>query len=321
MLTLLTRTANDHARVLATGALRRAFGGGRTRPSPSVDASTSADPGLFGPGSVTWRVHSDLAMFVGGVRALLVQTTHPLAMAGIAQHSAYRDDPLGRLDRTAQFVAATTYGTTAEAESAITHVRAVHTRVRGRASDGRPYAANDPHLLSWVHHTEVHSFLVAAQRYGSAIDAHDADAYVGEMSELGHRLGVVDAATSVRELRDVLDAFRPELAITKEARDAVRFLLVPPLPVATRPAHAVITAAAVGLLPLSTRLALRLPPAVVVDPLVVQPAARALLATLRWALGASPVRRSAEERCAAASQDAGACSSATTARHRSGSLR
>jgi uncharacterized protein (DUF2236 family) len=145
---------------------------------PALDFATTDDPGLFGPDSVAWRVHADRSMLVGGVRALFLQVLHPLAMAGVAQRSAYREDPLGRLSRTGRFIAATTYGSTAEAEASIAVVRTVHEHVRGTTSDGRPYAATDPALLAWVHNVEVESFLEAYRRYGPGLDDADADHYV-----------------------------------------------------------------------------------------------------------------------------------------------
>ena len=139
---------------------------------------------------MTWRVHADPSMFIGGLRALLLQTMHPLAMAGVADHSDYRDDPMGRLRRTSLFVATTTYGTTAQAEAAIAGVERAHRAVVGVAPDGRPYSAGDPHLITWIHHAEVDSFLRTHQRYGARpLAAADADRYVDEMAEICERLG------------------------------------------------------------------------------------------------------------------------------------
>src|SRR6202040_2590252 len=112
------------------------------------------------------RVHADASMFVGGLRALLLQSLHPLAMAGVAQHSDYRGDPWGRLARTSTFLAVTTYGPAAEGQGAVDRIRGIHRRVHGVARDGRPYSAADPHLLEWVHIAEVDSFLRAHRRYG-----------------------------------------------------------------------------------------------------------------------------------------------------------
>ena len=255
---------------------------------PPVDLAVRAgddDPGLFGPDSVTWRVHADSAMFVGGLRALLLQVMHPLAMAGVADHSAYRTDPMGRLWRTSLYVGTTTFGSTDDARAAIAMVKRVHERVVGVAADGRPYAANDPHLLLWVHHTLVDSFLRAYRRYGSTpLTDADADRYVDEMAVLAHEFGADPAARSVAELRSWFGAERPELRAERPARDAVRFLMFPPLPVISRPAYAVIASAAVGLLPRSVRRQLWLPTVPAADPLVVRPATRTLMRTLDWVM-------------------------------------
>ncbi|MGH8862516.1 MAG: oxygenase MpaB family protein, partial [Jatrophihabitantaceae bacterium] len=144
----------------------------------------------FAEGRPIRRVHGDSAMFVGGLRALLLQSLHPLAMAGVAGHSGYRSDPWGRLQRTSYFIAVTTFGASCDAEAAVGQVRAVHDRVRGRAPDGRPYSANDPHLLRWVHVAEVDSFLATYQRYGRApLDQAGRDAYVADTAVVARALG------------------------------------------------------------------------------------------------------------------------------------
>jgi len=247
------------------------------------------DPGLFGPDSVTWRVHADSSMFVGGLRALLLQTMHPLAMAGVAEHSAYRSDPLGRLRRTANYVGLTTFGTTEQADEMVAMVRRVHEQVRGTAPDGRPYDANDPHLLLWVHHALVDSFLRTYQRYGAApLSDADADQYVAEMAVMAERLGAEPAATSVAGLEAWFSRERPVLGATPDARRAAWWLMVPPLPLAVRPTYAVIAAAAVGSLPAWVRRQLRLPVAPGADPLVVRPATTLLLRSLDWVMAAHP---------------------------------
>ena len=135
-------------------------------------------------------IHADASMFVGGLRALLLQSLHPRAMAGVAQHSDYRNDPWGRLQRTADFLAATTFGPRTEAERAIATVRRVHTRVTGTTSDGRRYDANDPHLLKWVHIAEADSFVRAHRRFGSVrLTASDYDRYVADMAVVAEHLG------------------------------------------------------------------------------------------------------------------------------------
>ena len=244
------------------------------------------DNGYFGPDSAIWQVHGDLSMLIGGLRALLLQTMHPLTMAGVADHSDYRSDPLGRLHRTGDFVGTTTFGTKKEADRSIRVVKKIHKRVEGTTPDGRPYSATDPHLLAWVHATEADSFLRAYRRFGAG-DLSDAraDEYVANMSVVASKLGVKSPPTTVEELRDELIAFRPELEVGQQAREAVRFLVLPPLPVATLGPYGIIGAAAVGLLPRFARWQLRLPRGPISEPLVVRPAARALIRSLGWVLG------------------------------------
>ena len=247
---------------------------------------TAPGPRWFDDDRVIRRVHTDASMFVGGLRALLLQSLHPLAMAGVAQHSDFRADPWGRLQRTADFLAATTFGPIPVAERSIAVVRKVHERVVGTASDGRAYSANDPHLLRWVHICEVDSFLAAYQRYGSApLSPDDADAYVRDTSLVARKLGVNEPPMSVRELKAELREYRPEMAGTREAREAARFLLLePPLPFAARAPFAVLGAAAVALLPAWTRWPLRLPFLPLSETVLVRPAGAAITQLIRWSL-------------------------------------
>lgn len=249
------------------------------------------EPGWFPPDAPIRRVHADASMFVGGLRALLFQSMHPLAMAGVAQHSDYRHDPWGRLQRTADFLAATTFGPASEARRAVDVVHRVHERVTGSARDGRPYAANDPHLLSWVHLAELDSFLAAHDRYGAdPLTAGERDEYVSNAAVIARALGVEAPPTSTRELRDQLRAFRPELRGTREAREAARYLLLqPPMPVAARPAYGMLAAAAVALMPAWTRWPLRLPWLPITETLAVRPAGELVTRTLRWAIRPRPV--------------------------------
>lgn len=252
----------------------------RLRPD---ELANGDDPGLFGPASVVWRVHGESSMLIGGLRALLLQTLHPLTMAGVADHSDYLDDPWGRLHRTGRFIGATTFGHTATAEGVIARVRAVHNRVVGVAPDGRPYSANDPHLLLWVHVTEVDSFLAAYDRYGSGnLTDDERDSYVAEMAEVGRRLGTAEPPTTVAELADVLDGYRAECTYSKQVRDAVRFLLAPPVPLPLRPAYGLIAAASVGLLPGWARWKLRLPLPPGVDPVAIRIPAALLTRSIGW---------------------------------------
>ena len=161
-------------------------------PDPLADTFDHlGDPGLFGPGSVTWWLMSDPAAFVGGIRSLLVQAAHPEVVAGVGDHSAYREDPLGRLSRTAAYVAATTYGSLPEVDAALGVVRAAHRPVSGTSHRGFSYDAADPGMGAWVHNALVDSFLAARRAYGpTPVSDADADAYVAEQVRLGERLGV-----------------------------------------------------------------------------------------------------------------------------------
>ncbi len=246
----------------------------------------SDEPGWFDEDEPIRRVHADASMFIGGLRALLLQSLHPLAMAGVAEHSDYRHDPWGRLQRTADFLAATTYGPVSQARLAVDRVRSVHERVVGVAGDGRPYAANDPHLLTWVHVAELDSFLAAHDRYGTEPLVGSArDRYVENAAVVADALGAADPPRSERELRARLDDFRPELRSTREARDAARYLLLqPPLPLAARPAYGMIASAAVALMPAWTRWPLRLPWLPVTETVAVRPAGDLITRTLRWAI-------------------------------------
>ncbi len=253
----------------------------------------SDGPRWFGPDRPIRVVHGDASMFVGGVRAILLQSLHPLAMAGVAQHSDFRADPWGRLQRTSHFLARTTFGTVDQAEAACRTVRSVHRRVVGVAGDGRPYSASDPHLLRWVHLAEVDSFLVAHDRYGQRrLEPAERDGYVEDMAVVATALGVIDPPTTVAELRSQLRGYRPELHSTREAREAARFLLVPPLPLAARAPYALLSAAAVGLLPLWARRSLRLPLGPVTAAVLVRPAGSLVIGLTRWALSpGSPAAR------------------------------
>jgi uncharacterized protein (DUF2236 family) len=246
------------------------------------------EPGWFDDDAPIRRVHADASMFIGGMRALLFQSLHPLAMAGVAQHSDYRADPWGRLQRTADFLAATTFGPASQAQRAVDIVHRVHKRVVGTASDGRPYAANDPHLLHWVHIAELDSFLAAHDRYGAQpLVGAERDQFVAESAVVARALGVEHPPTTEDELRQHLRTFRPELRGTREARDAARYLIVqPPLPLAGRAPYGLICASAVALMPAWTRLPLRLPWLPVSEATVLRPAGELVTRTLRWALPA-----------------------------------
>jgi uncharacterized protein (DUF2236 family) len=241
---------------------------------------------FFRPDGMARRVHGDLApMVIGGLSALLLQTLHPLTMAGVSDHSGYTDDPVGRLRRTAAFVGTTTFGSADDAREAIDRVRRLHRRVHGIAPDGRPYSAADPSLVTWVHVAEAWSFLRATDRFGERrLDRRARDAYLAETASLAHLLGAEWAPRTVDEVDSYFQMMRPQLYAGRQALEARDFLL---RGVARRPgdraAYTVIAAAAVSVLPGWARRELRIPRLPLVDAAVVIPVAQVFCAGLRWA--------------------------------------
>jgi uncharacterized protein (DUF2236 family) len=190
-----------------------------------------ADEGLFGPASVTWRVGTDLSRSVAGLRALLIQALHPLAMAGVDQHSDWRQDPVGRLAATSAYLATVSYGDRAAAERAGARVRRIHEYVKGTDTvTGRPYEAGDPALLLWVHAALVDSGVVACRLFGTPLSPEDGDRYVAEMVVAAELVGVPtgQVPASLAELDAYLTATRPELLCTPAASESMAYLLDPP---------------------------------------------------------------------------------------------
>ena len=181
---------------------------------------------LFSPDSVTWRVHSDPSMAVGGVRALLEQALHPGAMDGVAKNSNFRDDAWGRLQRTGDYVATITFAPKEEAEALSARVRSVHTKL----------GLDDPHLLLWVHMAMVDSFLDVTLRAGLKLSANEQNQYVAEMVEFAHQVGISrnDVPDSVVSMRKYFEDIKPELSASDDAKRAALFLTIPPMPKAVR---------------------------------------------------------------------------------------
>ena len=293
----------DRLRRLALAPVARSLAGSRM-PGERYDVPLG-DPGLFGPDSVTWRVHGDPSMLIGGVAALLLQTLHPLTMAGISDHSDFRRRPADRLSRTSSFVLATTFGGTPVAERCFDVVRTVHRRVRGTAPDGRIYDAGDPDLVTWVHAAEVACFLAADRAYSlHPVLGSDQDRYLEEVSVIADRLGGRQVPRSREELRAYFAAMRPELAATPEARDTARFILAPPRQdPRLRPGYQVLARAAVGIMPrwASTMLGVALP--MPVDLAVVRPLAWTTMNGLRLVAGRNELVATARARAEGRSAD------------------
>ena len=259
-----------------------------------------ADVGLFGPDSVTWRIHGDPSMLIGGLRSLLAQALNPRAMAGVDQHSDFRVDPWGRLRRTSAYVAATTFGDTATAEAAGAVVRAVHERVKGvDPHTGRTYSAGDHDLLAWIHNVEVHSFLLAYRRHGGRVSDADADRYVAEMVRAGELMGLApdEVPHDLAGLRAVIRS--APIEISPAAMRAKEFLMSPPMPPVARPLYAIPFAAAVSLLPRKVRRLYGLPWFPPAEP-AVRITTYGLLRVMNLALPEPPALRHARARLAAA---------------------
>jgi uncharacterized protein (DUF2236 family) len=190
--------------------------------------------GFFGPDSVTWRVHSDPSFSVGGLRALLLQALHPVAMDGVARFSGgFREQPWPRLIRTATYVDTLTFGTRTEAVRAVARVRGIHRRLGGvEETTGRAYRVDDADLLLWVHCCEVDSLLSVARRAGLPLTDVEADRYVAEQVTAAELIGVParDVPASVTELDAYFERMQPSLAVTQAAREAYRLILLPPMP-------------------------------------------------------------------------------------------
>lgn len=257
-------------------------GGGAT----TAITRPAGDDGLFGPCSAARQVHGDFtAMMIGGVSALLLQMLHPRALAGVWDHSDFRADMTGRLQRTARFIAVTTYGSTRDAEAMIARVRHVHGGVRGTLPDGTPYSAEDPALLAWVHAAEARSFLAAYLRYRDpSFPAARQDRYFQEMAVLARRLGAGDVPETRAGIETYLLAMRGALAVDMRTREVAGLLLgrrsTSP---ASRPLHGVLLEAGVDLLPGWAR-AMHGRDTPIARRLAVRTGAAGAGAVLRWAL-------------------------------------
>ncbi len=270
-------------RRMLIGTIRNIFNDAERGETPVV----RSDQALYPPDSVIWRVHGDVtSMMVGGVSALLLQMLHPSALAGVWDHSTFREDMLGRLRRTARFIAVTTYGERDLAQAAIAKVRAVHEHVRGTLPDGTPYRATDPHLLAWVHVTEAVSFLDAWIRYGEPnMSAADQDRYFLEFADIARALDADPVPETRAEAEALIARYRPELVADDRTRAVADKVLHQPYPsLMMAPAQALIMRAAVDLLPDWAREMHRLGQARATAPLV-RSATAGIAGTMRWAFG------------------------------------
>lgn len=232
------------------------------------------DLGLFGPGSVTWKVHAEPILMVAGLRALLLQTLHPRALAGVVQNSDFRVRPWHRLETTVTYVVTVNYGTTADAEEAGRKVRYIHSRLRGvDPRTGEEFRLDDPDLLRWVHVVEQESFLDVARRSGVKLTDAEADGYYREQLRAAELVGL-DPATvpsSRAEVAEYYESMQPELATTRDTVESMLFMALPPMPFGLgwtplRGAYAGVAALAISMLPTWARQRYGLPGLAVADP-------------------------------------------------------
>lgn len=217
------------------------------------DLSTPAgDPGLYGPDSVIWRVHGDFSsMLCGGISALLMQMLHPLALAGVWDHSTFRSDMMGRLRRTSQFIAVTTFGNTVDAQTLIERVKRIHLQVTGVDAQGVEYAASDPRLLTWVHVAETSRFLASHVRYKNPqLSLAEQDRYYAEAAVVAEALGAEQVPKSVEDVEAYLLAMQPQLRCDERTREVLSILMNAPAPSwQARPAMKAMLMAGIELLP------------------------------------------------------------------------
>ncbi len=251
------------------------------------------DPGLCGPDSVSWRVIGDVSVFVGGIRALFVQAAHPEVVAGVDDHSRYRDDPLGRLSRTSFFVTSATFGAMPEVHEAVEMVNTAHQGVSGTSHRGRPYSASTAEYSAWVHNTLTDSFLEAYRRYGGRLSEAEADRFVVEQSRIGAMLGASPLPDTAADLRAWITS-HPDLEPSPGMRAAVGFLRRFPMPPAQRIGYRVLMNGAVATIPPELNEVLGLTP---------RPGTRTgclgLTLALRRVMKNSPAWKAALDRCGA----------------------
>jgi len=215
-------------------------------------ADGAVDFGLFGPGSVAWKLHGEPGLLIGGLRALILQALHPLAIAAVEQHSDYKKDVWGRFNRTSNYVVTTVFGTTAEANALGRRVRAIHRPIHGiDRVTGQPYSADDPVLLLWIHTTLVESFALSYERFVAPLSTADKDGYTSEMVRQAELVGLraeTVPATWAQNHR-FIESQRPLLQTTRTALEALDTVLNPPLPVHRRPGWWALGQCAISLLP------------------------------------------------------------------------
>lgn len=286
----LLNPLSHNIRDTVVSALTGLFSHGPTPLANTLDYR--GDPGLLGPDSVSWRVLGDASVFIGGIRALVVQSAHAEVVAGVENHSSYRTDPLGRLSRTSVYVTETTYGAMPEVEGAVHVVRNAHRPVTGTSERNLPYSASRPEMAAWVHNVLTDSFLAAYQAFGPNRLSHvDADLFVAEQTRIGRLLGADPLPETAGALAEWITN-HPDRVATKAQDNAISFLRNPPLSLPIRIAYRQLFDAALTTIPPGMRSQLGVEPSRCAGNV-----GNAATSALRWALGASPSWQLALVRC------------------------
>ncbi len=196
---------------------------------PWIYAEPAGDPGLLGPDSVSWDIHSDLGVIaIAGTAAIIMEILHPSVMAGVHEQSSYREDPFRRSKTTAQYVIATTFGSAPAAEKLIARVRRMHERVNGTRPDGEEYHAMDPELIGWVHTCIPWALMTAYERYNRPLSTQEKDRYLAEQAVIGRKGGAGPIPETCAELEEYVEAMRPSLAVNEQTRTFFDFLMDSP---------------------------------------------------------------------------------------------
>jgi uncharacterized protein (DUF2236 family) len=285
-----------HIALLAIGERVRGMTGSKSDLNDFM--SPKGDRGLFGPDSITWAVHANFtAMMVGGLSSLMVQALHPRALSAVWDHSDFRHKLKDRLGRTAYFVAATTYGSEAMAMGAIRRVNAIHANIRGTDLQGRPYVANAPDLIRWVHLAEVSSFLSAYQHLAKKpLSEVACDQYIVEMRQIGQLLGAVDLPVTWAATQEALAGYVNELRFDERAREIMGVVQNYPTDLFDKPFMHLTIQAAFDVMPAWILPLLERPPHCALQVQLTKLALVAASEPIQWMLDQQGVRAVASQR-------------------------
>ncbi len=271
---------------------------------PHIFGGPPGDPGLIGPGSMSWEINGDMASVVlGGIGAIVMEILHPSVMAGVQDLSNYREQPERRGKTTFGYVVTTTFANTQAATRLVNVVKKMHSQVEGTRPDGVPYRALDPELIGWVHTCIPWAVMTAYERYNRPLTDAEKDRYLGEQAVIGRMGGAGEIPETVAELREYVEAMRPKLAVTQQTLAFFEFLMTMPFGVSmpgplSRPMHRFQVEAGMSLMPGWARRMTGFDSLAIERRVVYSPSLAAYARAIRWAFGTPAYRRLAEERAA-----------------------